>query len=232
MAAAVQASQEATFDQARADRFEERFVTALNHAALALMTSLGHRTGLFDAMAGQLPLTSEGIAKRAELQERYVREWLGAMVASGIVEMDPAEKRYSLPPEHASLLTRGGPANLAVFAQYIPMLGSIEEDVLTCFKQGGGVSYDRYERFHEVMAEDSSQTVLPALIDEIIPLMPELTARLESGIRVLDVGCGRGRALLLMAERFPHSRFVGYELSEQAIAWARGRSAQGGSCKS
>jgi 2-polyprenyl-3-methyl-5-hydroxy-6-metoxy-1,4-benzoquinol methylase len=83
------------------------------------------------------------------------------------------------------------------------------------------VPYSRYTRFHEVMAEDSGQTVLPALKDHILPLVPGLTERLETGIRVLDVGCGRGRALNLMAGWFPNSRFVGMDLSEEAIEFAR-----------
>ena len=133
-----------------------------------------------------------------------------------------------LPPEHAGLLTRSAPANLAVFAQYIAQLGAVEDDIVTCFRDGGGVSYSRYQRFHEIMAEDSGQTVLPALLDHILPLIPGITKRLSEGIRVLDVGCGRGRALMLMAESFPNSRFVGYDLSAAAIGWARAQATKAG----
>jgi SAM-dependent methyltransferase len=93
--------------------------------------------------------------------------------------------------------------------------------VVRCFGEGGGVPYARYRRFHEVMAEDSGQTVLPVLRDHILPLVPGLIERLEAGIRVLDVGCGRGRALNLMAGWFPKSRFVGLDLSDDAIAVGR-----------
>ena len=81
--------------------------------------------------------------------------------------------------------------------------------------------YERYTRYHEVMAEDSGQSVLPALETHILPLEPDLKQRLEQGIRVLDVGCGRGKAVNLMARLFPNSRFTGYDLSEEAIAYAR-----------
>src|SRR5690606_31601304 len=151
----------------------------------------------------------------------YVREWLGAMTAGGIVELEPKTGRYWLPPEHAARLSRQGEANLAVYAQFIPLLGGIEDDVLRCFREGGGVPYERFARFHEVMAEDSGQTVLPALFDAILPLVPGLVSRLESGIRVLDAGCGRGKALLAMAKRFPKSQFVGYDLAEEAVAFGR-----------
>lgn len=208
--------------------FEGRLIQAYNDAAMVLMISLGHRTGLFNALAGAAPLTSHGIAERAGLNERYVREWLGAMVAAGVVEINPAARSYWLPPEHAALLTDTGAANLAVFAQYIPLLGTVEDDVVRCFREGGGVPYERFDRFHEVMAEDSGQTVLPALIEHILPLAPGLTERLEAGIDVLDVGCGRGRALLLLAQRFPKSRFTGYDLAPAAIDWARGEAHSSG----
>ena len=209
-------------DQAKAAAFEGRLVETLNAGALSVMTSVGHRTGLFDAMADHPAASSAEIARRANQQDRYVREWLGAMVAAGVVNYDPSTQSYSLPPEHAAYLTRAAaPSNFAVFAQYIPLLGGVEDDVVACFRKGGGVPYSRYKRFHEVMAEDSGQTVLPVLKDHILPLVPGLTEHLEKGIRVLDAGCGRGRALNLMAGWFPNSQFVGFDLSEEAIAFAQ-----------
>lgn len=214
--------------QPTTDDFEARLVQALNHGGLLLLTSLGYRTGLLEAMAGQPPITSQALAERTGLQERYVREWLGGMVAAEVVETDSATASYWLPDERAALLTDRGEANLAVYAQFMPLLGSVEDDVLRCFREGGGVPYSRYPRFQEVMASDSGQTVLPALFDGILPLAPGLIERLESGIRVLDCACGRGRALLAMAERFPASHFTGYDLSEEAIGWARAQAERAG----
>ena len=209
------------FDQAEAEVFAERLVDILNNGAIALMTSIGHRTGLFDVMAGMPPSTSEQIASAANLNERYVREWLGAMVVGRIVEHDPENETYHLSQEHAAFLTRAAsPDNIAAFAQYIPVLGSVEDDIVESFRNGGGVPYSAFPRFHEVMAEDSGQTVVPALTDHILPLVPGLIERLKDGIDVLDVGCGSGRALNLMARTFPNSRFVGYDFSEEAIARA------------
>jgi SAM-dependent methyltransferase len=140
---------------------------------------------------------------------------------SGFVTHDPAAGTYALPPEHAASLTRASAeGNMAVFAQYVGQLGAVEDDVVDCFRDGGGVPYDRYQRFHEIMAEDSGQTVLPALKDHILPLVPGLTERLEVGIAVLDAGCGRGKAVNLMAGWFPASRFVGLDLSAEATAYA------------
>ena len=203
------------------EAFADRLVEILNHGAIALMTSIGHRTGLFDTLAQLPPASSEAIAARAGLNERYVREWLGAMVTAGFVAYDRADRHYTLPAAHAAWLTRdASPDNVAVFAQYIPLLGQVEDDILDCFHNGGGVPYERFTRFHEVMAEDSGQTVVSALFEHILPLVDGLEAQLRQGIDVLDVGCGRGRALLLLAERFPNSRFTGYDFSEEAIDWA------------
>lgn len=209
-------------DTKKAEAFADRLLGILNSGALALMTSIGHRTGLFDTMSQLPPSTSQQIAEAAGLNERYVREWLGAMTVGGIIGCDPEGPLYSLPQEHAAFLTRVAAAdNIAVFAQYIAVLGSVEDRIVECFKNGGGVSYSEYQRFHEVMAEDSGQSVVPALIDAILPLAPGLVEKLETGIDVLDVGCGSGRALNLMARTFPNSRFIGYDLCEEAIVKAK-----------
>ena len=132
------------FDTAKAEAFAGQVLGALNQGALCLMLSVGHRIGLFDVMSGLPPATSAEISARAGLSERYVREWLGAMVTAGVVEVDPTTTRFSLPAEHAACLTRAAAAdNMAVFAQYIAVLGSVEDDIVQCFKKGGGVPYHR-----------------------------------------------------------------------------------------
>ncbi len=218
-----------TFDQERADAFAARLLGALNDGALCLMASIGHRTGLFDTMRDQPPLTSGEIASRAGLNERYVREWLGAMVTSRVVTVDAQSNRYQLPAEHAAFLTRvAGASNLAVFAQYIPVLGNVEDDVVACFRNGGGVPYERFPRFHAVMAEDSGLSVLSSLESHILPLAPGLVDRLARGLRALDAGCGSGRVLHRLAELFPRSHFVGMDLSREAIQHARDEAAAKG----
>jgi hypothetical protein len=180
------------FDGTKAQAFAGRLLGALNEGSLCLMLSVGHRTRLFDTMAGLPPSTSGEIAGAAGLNERYVREWLGAMVTGRVVAVDPASGRFSLPPEHAASLTRPAMAdNLAVFAQYIPLLGAVEDEIVDCFRNGGGVPYERFGRFHDVMAEDSGQSVLSSLESHILPLVPGLTGRLEAGIRMLDVAAAR-----------------------------------------
>src|SRR4030095_16984378 len=162
-----------SFDRAEMHAFAARMLGILNGGAMALMISLGHRAGLFDAMAVLDWATCPEIAKEAGLVERYVREWLGAMTTGGIVEVGAARGAFRLPPAHAACLTRGAPPHsLAAAAQWVPLLGSVEDRVLACFEQGGGVPYGAYERFHHVMAELSDQTVVAALPDAIPPPVP------------------------------------------------------------
>jgi ubiquinone/menaquinone biosynthesis C-methylase UbiE len=215
------------FDPKKAEAFAGRMVSALNDAAFCLMVSIGHRTALFDAMRDQPPLTSRDIASRAGLDERYVREWLGAMATAGAVDVDPPTTGFSLPAEHAAFLTRAaGANNMAMFAQVVAMLGEVENDIVDCFRKGGGVPYEKYPRFHCVMAED--QTVLSSLESHILPLVPGLTSRLTKGIRVLDLGCGSGRALNRLAELYPNARFSGMDLSPEAVERARSEASQKG----
>lgn len=202
--------------------FAERMLTAVNEATLMLMTSIGHRTGLFDQMAAMNPATSEEIAKQTKLNERYVREWLGAMTTGGIIHYDPATKKYHLPTEHAAYLTRAaGVENFASVAQWIAVLGAVEDEVTAAFSHGRGVPYSSYKRFHEVMASESALTVVSGLDEHILPLIPGIEDRLEQGINVADVGCGSGLALMHMAERFPNSQFTGLDFSVEAISSAR-----------
>lgn len=206
------------FDQAKAESFAGNIIQTLNMGALTLMLSIGHRTGLFDTMRGMEPATSAEIAKAAGLEQRYVHEWLGAMVASRVVEVDPSTQKYTLPAEHAAFLTReAGADNLACISQMIPVLGGTEDRSVESFEYGGGVAYDEFDRFHEVMAEISAQSVIPALETKIIPLAEGLDEKLKRGIRAADLGCGKGKILNRLAELYPNSSFIGYDLSAETI---------------
>ena len=213
---------ERELDQAKAEKFGARMVEILNDGVLALMTSIGHQIGLFEAMADLAPSTSAEIARAAGANERYVREWLGAMVAGRIVEYDPANRTYVLPPEHAASLTRrAGSRNLATVTQVMSCMGGVEQGIVECFRKGGGLPYSAYSRFHQLMAEGSVQTYDETLLDRTLPAIAGLVDRLAEGIDVLDLGCGSGHAINLMARQFPRSRFTGYDFAPEAITAAR-----------
>lgn len=213
----------------KARTFGEHAFGIVSNGFLALMLSIGHRTRLFDVMAGLPPSTSAQIAAAAGLNERYIREWLGAMVTGRIVEYDAAKGTYLLPPEHACALTRAvGPDNLAELAQLVALMGEVETRIVGVFESGGGVGYEAFERFHDLMAESSRTTLEATLMDRTLPIIPGLVERLEKGIDVLDVGCGQGVAIQMMAKRFPRSRFLGIDIGRDAIAAAQAEATRAG----
>lgn len=208
--------------------FAERITDALDAASLALLLSLGHQGGLFDTMAAlATPATSSQIAEAAGLNERYVREWLGGTTVARVVDYDPAAQTYWLPPSRGAVLTRAaGSANLARVAQYIALLGEVEQQVLACFHQGGGLPYSEYPRFHTVMAERSGEVFDTALIDVVVPLVDGLPERLHAGVDVADFGCGSGHAINVLAQAFTASRFTGIDFSTEGIARATQEAAE------
>ncbi len=231
MATASDHSQDGTpeFDKARSKAFLQQMVGILNSGAMGLMVSIGHKTGLFDSMDGAPAATPEGIAEKAGLHPRPVREWLAAMACAGLVEHDPTLGTFRLPVELAGLVTRrAGPLNLAVQAQYIGLFGGVEDDVAKSFADASGVPYDKYPQFQEVMAQSSGDRQERTLIDAVVPILPGGAERLAAGVDVADVGCGTGLALCLLAEAFPKSQFVGFDFSEQAVADARERARERG----
>lgn len=212
-----------------AEMFAGKMMDMLNGAALAMMTSIGHRTGLFDTMSMMHPATSVEIAETAGLNERYVREWLGAMTTGGIVMHDPEARTYMLPPEHAAFLTRSAtPNNIAASAQFISVLGGVEDGIVECFYKGGGLPYEAYTRFHTVMADESAQSVGGKLFDFILPLAPDAMKKMEEGAQVADFGCGMGRTLRALGAAYPNSQFMGFDFSKEAIAAAQRETAMEG----
>ncbi len=222
MSATSTAFEKPSFDEAKAKSFAGQMLGALNGAALALMASIGHRVELFDHLAAASPCTAASLAKRAGLSERYVREWLAVMTTSRVVEYHPTTATYTLPREHAAFLQRSGAIkNIALIAQFIGVAGAVEDEIVARFHDGGGLCYHHFDGFHEVMAEASQQSIVTPFLDHVLPLAEGLRERLELGIDVVDIGCGAGRALLMLAERFPNSRFVGIDLCADAFASAQ-----------
>ncbi|AXN45335.1 Demethylrebeccamycin-D-glucose O-methyltransferase [Mycobacterium marinum] len=203
------------------EEFGSRIVAAIDSAGLTILLSVGHQTGLLDVISQLPPSTSTQIAEAVGLDERYVREWLGGMTAGQVIEYDAETATYSLPEHRAAMLTRAaGPNNLARVTQFISLLGEVEQKVIACFREGGGVHYTQYPRFHTLMAEMSGEVFDSALVDVIVPLVEGLPERLQAGAEVADFGCGSGHAVNLLAQAFPKSRFTGIDFSEPAIAAA------------
>ena len=174
----------------------------------------------------QGPSTSRQIADAAGLNERYVREWLNTMATGKIVTYAPESRNYTLPAEHAAVLTKAaGPGNMATFARMIPLLSKVEPGIVDSFRHGGGVFYDQFQDFMALWAGVNEQTFERTLATKVMPLMPEVTTALQARIVALDIGCGEGHSTNLLAQAFPHSRFIGYDLREGALEEARAKAA-------
>ena len=212
---------EQKLDKQRVQEFARKIFGLYTSGLLTLMVDIGHKTGLFEAL-GKGPGTSVQIAERAGLDERYVREWLGAMATGGIVTYDAPSRVITLPAEHAVCLTGTSSRNLAAGSQGLPMLAQRLPRVVECFRTGGGVPYEEF-RPDFTEAQDASWRLLydGLLIKGFLPAAKGLPERLAAGIRVADIGCGTGHAINLMAREYPKSTFVGYDLGEDAIARAR-----------
>jgi SAM-dependent methyltransferase len=212
---------EPKLDRQRVQDFARKLFGHYTSGILTLLVHVGHRTGLFEA-AAKGPGTSQDIADRAGLHERYVREWLAAMATGGVIDYDPASGTFTLPPEHAACLTGTSSRNLAAGSQNLPMLGKRLPRVIESFRNGGGVSYSEY-RPDFTEAQDASWRLLydGLLIKSFLPAVKGLPERLKAGIRVADIGCGTGHAVNVMAREYPASRFIGYDFGEDAIARAR-----------
>jgi SAM-dependent methyltransferase len=219
----------AELDDAARRTFFRRMIGVLNEAMLALGISIGYRAGLFDALGDGAARTSAQLADEAGADERYVREWLGAMTVGDVVTYDPGTVTWRLPAEHAASLTSAaGSGNVARLMQFVPMLGQVESQVLECVRDGGGVGYDAFAGFHRVSADDTAQDYDEDLVLELLGFVPGAIERLRAGIDVADVGCGSGHILCVMAGLFPSSRFTGFDIADEALEAARGKARAAG----
>jgi SAM-dependent methyltransferase len=200
-------------DQAKADAFVGKALTDTSGTTVTILAALGDRLGLFKALAAGGPATGAELAARAGIDARYAREWLGGMASAGYLAYDPTAERFTLPPEHAPVLAQeAGPVFFG--GVYQELLGTLPvlDRIAEAFRRGGGVPQSAYpDDLYEGMARFSAGWFENLLLQQWIPAMPDVEARLARGARVADVGCGRGRALIKLAEAFPASRYVGYD---------------------
>ncbi|GAA5137445.1 class I SAM-dependent methyltransferase [Pseudonocardia adelaidensis] len=204
-------------DPDRTRDFGEQLLGMLTGGMLSMLIGIGHRTGLFEA-AARGPATSVELAERAGLHERYVREWLGAMVTGGIMEYDPADGRHRLPAAHAALLTGATSRNIGPVANSLRTLGTVLPQVERCFAEGGGVPIAEFAAVSVGGLGETWRHVYDEhLVDGFLGRVPGLHDRLRAGARVLDLGCGTGHAVNVMAREFPDSTFDGLDIATAAI---------------
>jgi SAM-dependent methyltransferase len=210
-----------TVDQAKCDAFLGKVLSDSSGLTTTIMASIGDRLGLFKQLA-KGPATSAQLAARAAIDERYAREWLGAMASAGYVAYDPATQRFTLPAEHLPVLAQeDGPMFFGGIHQMLAgMVGPLNQ-LIQAFQQGGGVPQSAYDHnMWDGLERFTAGWFENLLVPVWLPAMPEVQTKLEQGALVADVGCGRGKALIKLAQAFPRSRFVGYDSFEPTIAQA------------
>jgi SAM-dependent methyltransferase len=210
--------------------FAQKAIGDVGGTLTVLMCSLGDRLGLFKALATGGSATSVQLAARCGLQERYVREWLSQMAVAGYLEYDPVSGRFTLPPEHAAILAEeAGPMFLGGLYHILPPLVAPLEQLIQAFREGGGVHQSVYdERFWEGLERFTGVGFENFLLQQWIPALPELQETLERGALVADVGCGTGRALIKLAQAYPKSRYVGYDVHDPAVTKAAAKAQAAG----
>jgi SAM-dependent methyltransferase len=217
-------------DETKLEAFVGQVLGDLAACYGGVMVSLGDRLGLYDALNGAGPLTSMEVAERSGCAERYVREWLNSQVAAGYVEYDPDTERYTLPPEHAAVLSDRESPTLVIPAFNVPAsMWLDEEKAIRAFRTGEGVPWGaHHERLACGVAAFYKNAYGATLVPEWLPALDGVVEQLETGAKVADVGCGFGHSTVLMAQAFPNSRFYGFDTHEESIAAARQNALEAG----
>ena len=218
-----------TLDQDKLNDFLGRFVGDLGATMAAGSIVIGHRLGLYQALA-ESPATPDELADRTGATPRYVSEWLRGQAAGGYVEFDTATGRFSLTPEQAfALADPDGP--VYVPGAFVLALGALraESQITDAFRTGAGMGWHEH---HDDVPLGCEMFFRPGylanLVPSWIPALDGVAARLSAGARVADVGCGLGASTVLLAQAYPNSTFAGSDYHAASIELARKRAADAG----
>ena len=210
-------------DMNKLNAFVGQAVGDLGAALHAALIVIGDRLGLYRAMADSQPVTSTELAQKTGTSERYIREWLNANAASGYVHYDAESRTYRLPPEQAFALALDNtpvhlPGAFLMVEAVMNDLGPITER----FRTGEGFGWhEHHASLFEGCERFFRPNYLAHLTTEWIPALDGVEAKLKSGGKVADIGCGHGASTLLMAQAYPKSKFQGFDYHEASIVRAR-----------
>ncbi|MEE2983277.1 MAG: class I SAM-dependent methyltransferase [Pseudomonadota bacterium] len=201
------------FDKARAKAFTGKVISDVAGAVTLHLCAIGDRLGLFKDLAENGPADPEAFAMRTGIDARYAREWLEAMAAAAYVEFDPESSNFSLPPEHARPLADDtSPLFQGALWSMLTYSMAPFDELVEAFRNGGGVPQSSFRpELYTSMQRSSGLRYRNFLLNTWLPDMPDVVAMLERGVDAVDVGCGRGTAIMMMAEAYPKSRFWGYD---------------------
>ncbi len=218
------------FDEAKLNALVGRIVGEFGAIASAPLVVLGDRLGLFRKMAGAGPMSSDALADATGVRLRYAQEWLNAMAASGYVDYDAVRDTYGLSDEAAMVFV--DEESPAFMGGGFEVLGSFFHDldkVQRAFTTGSGLGWHE----HHPMLFSGTERFFRAgynahLVPEWIPALEGADAKLRSGARVADVGCGHGASTIVMAKAYPQSQFTGFDYHPKSIEVARSKAAEAG----
>jgi SAM-dependent methyltransferase len=210
-------------DQQKLNEFLERAVGDLAAGHGGVMVSLGHKLGLYKAMAGAGPLNSLEVAQRAGCAERYVREWLNSQAAGGYVIYHPSSETYELTPEQALVLAdEDSPVYLPLAWEITASMWLDEEKSIEAIRTGKGVPWGaHHNRLFSGVAAFYRNGYHSQLVQAWLPALTGVVEKLESSATVADVGCGYGYSTIIMANAFPRSSFKGFDPHPESIRAAR-----------
>lgn len=200
-------------DEGKLNDLVTRLVGDISAGYGGVMVALGDKLGLYKAMAGAGPLSSEELARRSGCAERYVREWLNSQAAGGYVTYHPRSATYELTPEQAyTLADEDSPVYLAPAWQVVASMWADEPKSREAIRTGKGVAWgDHDERLFCGVAAFYRNAYRGSLLQQWLPSLDGVVDKLERGARVADIGCGFGHSTMLMAQAFPKSRFFGFD---------------------
>ncbi|MEJ8657427.1 MULTISPECIES: class I SAM-dependent methyltransferase [Streptomyces] len=216
-------------DHDKVKEFLGRFVADLGAAGAAGSVVIGHRLGLYRALA-QGAATPEQFAERTGCHVRYLTEWLRGQAAGGYVSYDPATEAFSLTEEQAFCLA--DPDGPDVSAAFLVVLGYLraEPRITEAFRTGEGVAWHEHDEDVFVGCDAFYRPGYVAeLIPNWIPALDGVDEKLTAGARVADLGCGLGSSSLLLAEAYPRTSVVGSDYHAESIERARKKAAEAGS---
>jgi SAM-dependent methyltransferase len=211
-------------DNAKLQEFIGKVVNEWGAAEGALLTFIGDRLGLFQAMAGAGELSPEELAKITDTHPRIIKEWLAGQAAGGIVTYNRVNGMYMLPDEQTCALTdSNSPAYVAGFYQSLVSLFKDEEKIIEAFKTGKGLGWGDH---HHYLFEGTERFFKPNYVANLtsswIPALEDVEYRLKGeSAKVADVGCGHGVSTILMAKTYPNTAIIGFDSHEPSIEWAR-----------
>lgn len=200
-----------------------RAVSDMGGAFVSALGYIGDRLGLFKAMAGKTPMTSTELAEQTHLNERYVREWLRAMVAAEYVEHEPESGKYFMTEEQALVLANeDSPMFVGGGMQFTtPSLWNVPR-IMEAFRKGGGIPYSEIgDEIHLAIERFFGPGYRNFLVNEWLAKVPGLNNKLDKGGAIADVGCGCGQSTVAMAKAFPKSQVVGIDYHGPSIERAK-----------